>query len=186
MDENVAYSIDLAQSVQQSMSAAEQSSALVGSETASEGLEAGLATMTSLFIYGGAGDLQRTYNDEVWDKTGDSIVNAFIDATSFYLGLVTQQAGLPLLAAEAGGGGVNALSHGIIDTLHNYQTLSNNGQNYNSINAGFTFGTQLGSGSSGSSYLQLADSSNSKFFFGNRRDARRNDTRCSICGDVRL
>ncbi len=100
----------------------------------------------------------------MWDKTGDFIVNAFIDATSFNLGLVTQQAGLPLLAAEVGGGGVNALSHGIIDTLQNYQMLSNNGQNYNSINAGFTFGSQLGSGSSGSSYLQLADSSNSNLF----------------------
>lgn len=114
------------------------------------GLPAALSIMSGAFLPGGSQDLQRTYNGTQYGPTGTYFVNAFTDATSFHLGLVSAYAGLPIAWPEFGGGALNVILNHLsrtvpLDTDGPFHTTYANG---NSIVAGYNYGSTLPGGAS--------------------------------------
>lgn len=109
--------------------------------TSSPYFEGPYLAMILAFEPGGSQDLQRNYDGQTWNGNSGSgmFVLAFKDAASWYLGLVMQQAGIPVAAGIDGGKLFNALEG------KGYQLDPNN---INAINNGAAFGTSLPAGES--------------------------------------
>ncbi|HVZ08372.1 hypothetical protein [Rhodopila sp.] len=107
--------------------------------TGATGFSTALGMMTGAFMLGGSQDLQRS---TLYGVPAASHVPAFIDGASYYLGYTTAGGGLPLDAAQLGGGIHNQIVS-LLDQLSGLSSLDTQGdyglskQDEANINLGF-------------------------------------------------